>query len=631
MTIRPTGYLDELRILTPDIPNPANVPVAFDVQNPGTGKSDRGELVTVPPRWEPLPVPAAQQGVITEMLWTSTSALFSYENRVLIDNRTMQILKWRIKCTVIATAAVQFNVGFISAGISTIPQTGNGIQTTERFQENFQDTSIRNHHNPNQGGAGPVDNIGTFGQFEVYGGRPIYYRIASPVFEMAQNPVDFGGDPNNIAESDHGGDQHHPTWYPFRRFWQRYTGHWSGLPTVSRNQYWQYSKAIRTGGISGQLLYYINHATTFIGRYFDQGFSIDLATGSTVPLAGFIGPGAPVINGVDLSWTLSKNLQVVNGSSSATPVPSGYVAVAFLRNDVQFAVAVAAKIKNSDDNPFVMTQQGHDDPNNIDVNQSQSAQAPDPEESFTVLGCAVGSKSLGKDRRAGWIGRSHYILAGHVADVLADLGSLYASGALDLAPETDLPSVVTDGTRFPTPAADAVAPPPPPATLADTSGILASPASLPAIAQSMPPAPAGGSPLMPSGDRTSARASGLGLQAPNSIPVSLQIAGVIPGAGSLGALPATSPPTWATVEVTLGSGTGGSFDLSSASFLLDDLYEVVEVGTTTSLGETPDRLESGIVLASGIVTTSGILTVYWSVPTPSPGLHVFAYRLMVPS
>lgn len=448
MTIRPSDHANEYVVLEQVRPDPTQAPTGFIVTEQKTSIDDFGATVTTPASWDMLPAAPGQRDTQTDLTEAAELGTNSYAVRLRRSNRSLIPIEIEVTVKDLTEVAPDFSKSFLLVGGET--GSGAAMQLSERRYERWDDNAIAAHHNPNQAGAGQNGESPSFDAYRAlraYGGRPIHYASPAPnVHESCCSPLDFGSDPGNEGISDHGQDETHPIWWWRERIFQRVTLCYGGRACAHRIDYWSYTPTAWVhGDESDPLLSYRNPSMACVANYFDQAFIIDASTGGFAEITGF----APTAPDVDWNKTWDVSRWSLLGPSGLSPLAGArYVAVVMQNIADGFAVGIVLKLEDTDLDTNVFTALRVGAPNMISLAYARGANLGGTLTENANVAINLLSKSIG-GRRAGWIGSTHYLVAGKFLDVYATIQELYTSGALDSPPPTDLPPAVTAGTIFP--------------------------------------------------------------------------------------------------------------------------------------------------------------------------------------
>ena len=475
MVVPNSANANEYTLITPTLSS--NTPTLYTVNGatrnitPGNGDT---HTLTLSSTWAPLATTAGQPHTLTTVSSTIVSNGIEYLTEIGASNRTLQPSTWRSKATRLSDSVVLYDVSWLRRGggdppyaADPSPPAGGATDINERWWERFgvggvTPSTMQFHHNPTMGGSGDRPAGGDPGVLaKMYTGRPYCFEARAQtaslpaLLEGGCAPLDFGGDPDNFAYSDHGygtGDtaEDQPAWWWRMRMWRKIQPNWHGNPRLTQVHSGSFIPFgwDKASYAAPSLLAQFAENWDLVAKTFVLCYAMDLASGVIVPLVNNFPQGNLIVAG-DPGYKAVHSLmthRTVNSWSALDGIPaqgdttlpypalvsSGYGALIYVMAN-GFTFALASKVLPCNESTDEDTRLDSMDACQIQawhrefLNTTNSPLANEGEIAYVV------HKSRNK-RPPGWLLRTSFVYTGEVGNVVNDLRQLYLSGQLDIKP-----------------------------------------------------------------------------------------------------------------------------------------------------------------------------------------------------
>lgn len=429
-------------------PDPDEAPTGLRLQALPVSITEDGTLATPEPTYTYPLAQAGQRDTKVTLDVQVDDGTHITRDRVESSNRSCMPVSWRTTVTNTAGGATVTDMSWLQVGGES--GSGAAMQLHERMFENYgEDNEL--HHNPQMGGAGNTGHEADPGvEVKLYGGRVIEYSASGSTHVGCVHPMDFGGDPDNNADSNHDGDgENNPLLWWQNRLYQKVDLHYQGDANISRVTNWWYAPSEwNDDGVSSSSLTYLVSNNAVRPLTFDQAFIVNMVTGTYTEVADFAAPD-PILDPILDRWDVSKVNYVKNGVqiSAPGPVPEGKVAIFLRHAATEFSVAFVAKLTDTDDDAGLFTATQNRSPNYVNLQHFLVPGITSDLDENAGPSIQWISKTTGI-RPAGWIGFQYFVVTGTTTDVQVALSRLANSGWLDEDPD-DPSTTAKAGTAFP--------------------------------------------------------------------------------------------------------------------------------------------------------------------------------------
>ena len=510
MVVPNSANPNEYTLITPTLDG-GSTPTLYTVngttRNITPGNGDTFNL-TLNSTWAPLATTSGQPHTLSTCSSTIVQDGIEYLTEIGMSNRTLQPSTWRSKATRLLDNVVLHDISWLRRGggdppyaANPSPPAGGATDINERWWERFgvggsTPSTMAFHHNPTMGGSGDRPAGGDPGVLaKMYTGRPFHFVVrsgADPVAEGGCAPLDFGGDPDNYAYSDHGygisdTGEDQPAWWWRMKMFRRIKPALNGNPRLTQVDSGTYIpfgwKA--TDYAAPSLLAQFAENWDLIAKTFDTAYAYDIANRELTALAQNWpdGPLNPDPAGYSSALNFAKHrsvfqwgattvsaaqpaFAVTSGTPGVYGMLSGYGALIYVNAATGFTVALATKLEactnldedsRNDTHDACQMQAWHRE----FINTTNSPLANEGEIAYIIHKSRVA-------RKPGWILRRSWVYTGEFNKVLADLNALHDSGQMNSKPDLeDIPIGLLDSLA---PSTDGASGSATLGTIADTDG-----------------------------------------------------------------------------------------------------------------------------------------------------------------